>query len=110
MADHEHRPTVWKYLYHLDKTSSKNWTGKHTLVCKHCGMPITRRPNIFNTLLIAFPALSIVALYKMCREIISNRLIWLAIIFGTVVILSILDFHTVRYQILAECNGESEAK
>ena len=43
MTGHIHRPTYWNYLFHHDKTDPENRTGKHTLVCRHCGQPICKQ-------------------------------------------------------------------
>lgn len=108
MDQHEHRPTVWRYLFHLDSTDQKNWTGRHTLVCKECGEKITRvrsfRFDWVGKLLLLCPIV-FAKWYKAQggRDWIS--LLCVSIPLGVYIY---RDYRTTRYELLSEYHAAKE--
>lgn len=108
MADHEHRPPLQNYLWHWDQTRSKNWTGKHSLICQHCGKEITRHRSLSQILPTLIPALLLLAFSKLNKDLISKPLVWLAGIIALLLIAAVIDYRTARYVTLEEYYGNSE--
>ena len=108
MTDHEHRPTLQNYLWHWDKTRSKNWTGKHSLICRHCGKEITRQRSLSQMLPTLISALLLFAFSKLNKDLIANPLVWLAALIVLLLVAGIVDYRAARYVTLSEYHGAPE--
>ena len=100
MDQHEHRPTFWRYLNHLDSTNPKNWTGKHTLVCKECGEKITRvrfgGPDVLIWLLL----FATLVLLRWCKA--QDELYWMLLPFVPLGLTNYRRYRKTHFQLLSE--------
>ena len=98
---HKHSPSYLNYLFHQDKTDYNNRTGKHTLVCRHCGRPICKqRRTLPWWLLILLVGMYLLMLAN--EEFLQDHLILLAIPVAILFLADYYDYRTKTYTLLEE--------